>query len=237
MPTTGCPPAVESTAYHVVAEAVTNAVKHAQATKIEVDVVRVGDRLRVEVADDGIGGARVGGGAGLRGIADRVGALGGTAVLDSADRPGDATGPGGAVRVVIGEDEALLREGLVLVLRARGDRGRRQRRGRRRASSTWSHRHRPDLRRSPTSGCPRPTPTTGCARRCASARRGAGDRGRRAVPARPAPLRRASCSASARRGVGYLLKQRIADVVGLLPTTSAASPPAAPCSIPRWSAR
>lgn len=38
----------------------------------------------MEVADDGVGGARVGGGAGLRGIADRVGALGGTLVLDSA---------------------------------------------------------------------------------------------------------------------------------------------------------
>jgi len=84
----GLPPAVESTVYHVVVEAVTNAVKHAGATKIEVDVVRVGDRLRVEVADDGIGGARVGGGAGLRGIADRAGALGGTAVLHSAEGRG-----------------------------------------------------------------------------------------------------------------------------------------------------
>lgn len=82
------PPAVESTVYHVVVEAVTNAVKHARATKIEIDVVRVGDQLRVEVADDGTGGARVGGGAGLRGIADRAGALGGTAVLDSAEGRG-----------------------------------------------------------------------------------------------------------------------------------------------------
>ena len=84
----GLPPAVESTVYHVVVEAVTNAVKHARATKVVVDVARVGDRLRVEVADDGVGGAAVRGGAGLRGIADRAGALGGTAVLDSPERRG-----------------------------------------------------------------------------------------------------------------------------------------------------
>ncbi|WP_166660060.1 sensor histidine kinase [Actinomycetospora succinea] len=82
------PPAVESTVYHVVVEAVTNAVKHARATKILVEVVRDGDRLRVEVADDGVGGAAVGAGAGLRGVADRAGALGGTAVLDSPDDQG-----------------------------------------------------------------------------------------------------------------------------------------------------
>jgi signal transduction histidine kinase len=82
------PPAVESTAYHVVVEAVTNAVKHAGATKVEIDVVRVAERLRVEVADDGVGGARVGAGSGLRGIADRVGALGGSAVLDGVEGRG-----------------------------------------------------------------------------------------------------------------------------------------------------
>ncbi|MFC5138176.1 ATP-binding protein [Actinomycetospora rhizophila] len=76
-------PAVESTAYHVVVEAVTNAVKHAGATKVAVDVARVADRLRVEIADDGVGGVRVGAGAGLRGIADRAGAVGGGIVVDS----------------------------------------------------------------------------------------------------------------------------------------------------------
>ncbi|MDL5158319.1 sensor histidine kinase [Actinomycetospora termitidis] len=82
------PPAVESTVYHLVVEAVTNAVKHARATKVDVDLARVGGRLRVTVADDGIGGAAVGRGAGLRGIADRAGALGGTVVLDSPDGRG-----------------------------------------------------------------------------------------------------------------------------------------------------
>ncbi|MEJ2867802.1 serine hydrolase [Actinomycetospora sp. OC33-EN08] len=82
------PPEVESTVYHVVVEAVTNAVKHARATKVSVDVVRLGDRLRVEIADDGVGGAQVGGGAGLRGIADRAGALGGSVTLDSVEGRG-----------------------------------------------------------------------------------------------------------------------------------------------------
>ncbi|MDD7936414.1 ATP-binding protein [Actinomycetospora straminea] len=81
-------PAAESTAYHVVVEAVTNAVKHAGATKVAVDIARVGGRLRVEVADDGVGGARVGAGAGLRGVADRAGAVGGGIVLDSAEGRG-----------------------------------------------------------------------------------------------------------------------------------------------------
>ncbi|GAA4787854.1 hypothetical protein GCM10023200_22660 [Actinomycetospora chlora] len=84
----GLPPAVESTAYHVVVEAVTNAVKHAGATTVAVDVTRVGDRLRVEIADDGVGGARAGTGAGLRGMADRAGALGGTIALDSDEGRG-----------------------------------------------------------------------------------------------------------------------------------------------------
>ncbi|MHC1561273.1 sensor histidine kinase [Actinomycetospora sp. C-140] len=87
------PPAVESTAYHVVVEAVTNAVKHAQATSVGVEVLRRDDRLRVAVLDDGTGGAVVGAGAGLRGIADRAGALGGTVVLDSV--------PGRGTRLVV----------------------------------------------------------------------------------------------------------------------------------------
>jgi signal transduction histidine kinase len=77
------PPAVESTVYHVVVEALTNAVKHAGATKVSVDITRAGGRLRVEFADDGAGGARVGAGEGLRGIVDRAGALGGTVTVDS----------------------------------------------------------------------------------------------------------------------------------------------------------
>ncbi|WP_433802226.1 ATP-binding protein [Actinomycetospora sp. CA-084318] len=84
----GLPPTVESSVYHVVVEAVTNAVKHARATKVAVGVGRVGDRLRVEIDDDGVGGARVGGGAGLRGAGDRVGALGGSMLVESPEGRG-----------------------------------------------------------------------------------------------------------------------------------------------------
>jgi PAS domain S-box-containing protein len=71
------PEPVEAAAYYVVAEAVTNAAKHAQAAEVQVRVERDDGRARIEVADDGVGGAGAGGGSGLRGLADRVEALGG----------------------------------------------------------------------------------------------------------------------------------------------------------------
>jgi len=77
------PSSVESTAYYVVAEALTNAVKHAAASTLTVWIARPNGRLHIEVADDGVGGAAPGGGAGLRGMADRVHALGGRLVIDS----------------------------------------------------------------------------------------------------------------------------------------------------------
>ena len=72
------PPAVESTAYFVVNEALTNIARHAQATRAHVSIARAGDRLVVEVRDDGIGGADAAGGSGLQGLRDRVAGLGGT---------------------------------------------------------------------------------------------------------------------------------------------------------------
>lgn len=83
------PPAVESTAYFVVAEGVANAVKHARAGRLEVTVTRDAERVRVRVADDGAGGARAGGGIGLTGLADRVAALGGALRVESP--PGAGT--------------------------------------------------------------------------------------------------------------------------------------------------
>lgn len=71
------PPVVESTAYFVVAEALTNALKHAQATALTVCLDRIGDHLRIQVTDDGVGGAHNEGGTRLRGLADRVDTLGG----------------------------------------------------------------------------------------------------------------------------------------------------------------
>ncbi|KZB80230.1 histidine kinase [Amycolatopsis regifaucium] len=69
--------AVEATAYFVVSEAVTNALKHAQAGEVRVRIGVEEDRLRVEVHDDGTGAADIGGGSGLHGLRDRVRALGG----------------------------------------------------------------------------------------------------------------------------------------------------------------
>jgi signal transduction histidine kinase len=71
------PDAVESTAYFLVAEACANTVKHAGAHVASIDVQRHDGTLLVSVADDGTGGAQTGHGLGLRGLRDRVDALGG----------------------------------------------------------------------------------------------------------------------------------------------------------------
>jgi signal transduction histidine kinase len=84
----GVAPAVESAAYLVVAEALTNAVKHSGATRLTVDVTRDGDLLVVQIADDGIGGADVSG-SGLTGLRKRLQALDGD--LRVASPPGGPT--------------------------------------------------------------------------------------------------------------------------------------------------
>ena len=71
------PGPVESAAYFVVAEALTNAAKHARAAEIGVRIARHRDLLIVEVIDDGAGGADPARGSGLRGLADRVAAVDG----------------------------------------------------------------------------------------------------------------------------------------------------------------
>ncbi len=77
------PVAVEVGAYYVVAEALTNANKHANAKLASVRATVVDDALRVTVCDDGSGGAAATPGSGLAGLADRVAALGGRLVIDS----------------------------------------------------------------------------------------------------------------------------------------------------------
>jgi signal transduction histidine kinase len=69
-------PAIEAAAYFVVAEALTNAVKHSGATRLSVRVEREEDRLAVEVSDNGRGGADPAG-SGLTGLRKRVEALDG----------------------------------------------------------------------------------------------------------------------------------------------------------------
>jgi signal transduction histidine kinase len=71
------PPAIEATAYFVVSEALTNAVKHSGAQRVEVRAEDDNGVLRVEIRDDGVGGADPGQGSGLTGLRDRVEALGG----------------------------------------------------------------------------------------------------------------------------------------------------------------
>jgi signal transduction histidine kinase len=74
----------EATAYYVVAEAIVNAQKYAHASFIAVSACGTPPDLRIEVLDDGIGGARESGGSGLQSLRDRVEAVGGTLRIDSA---------------------------------------------------------------------------------------------------------------------------------------------------------
>ena len=83
LPTERFPEHVEATAYYVVAEALTNVAKYAQASTAAVRVARVGDRLGVDVVDDGVGGADSSAGSGLLGLADRLAALSGSFEVDS----------------------------------------------------------------------------------------------------------------------------------------------------------
>jgi signal transduction histidine kinase len=76
-------PTAELTAYFVVTEAVANAHKYAGASAVEVRARTAYGRLRVEIADDGAGGADESAGTGLQGLRDRVEAIGGTFEVDS----------------------------------------------------------------------------------------------------------------------------------------------------------
>jgi signal transduction histidine kinase len=89
------PEPVEAAAYFVVAEAITNVARYARASHARVAVARDRDRVVVEVADDGAGGADPAAGSGLRGLADRVAALDGRLDVDSQ------AGHGTTVRAVI----------------------------------------------------------------------------------------------------------------------------------------
>jgi signal transduction histidine kinase len=82
------PASVETTAYFVVAEALTNAAKHARCEGVEVGVRVEDGSAVVEVRDDGVGGAHLSAGSGLRGLADRVSALGGGLEVESPEGAG-----------------------------------------------------------------------------------------------------------------------------------------------------
>ena len=77
------PETVETTAYFVVSESLTNIAKHAKATEAKVIARVFGDRLLLEIVDNGVGGASPAGGTGLNGLRDRVAALDGELRVDS----------------------------------------------------------------------------------------------------------------------------------------------------------
>ena len=95
VPAERLPASIEAAAYFVVAEAITNVVRYARASHARVAVVRDGERVVVEIADDGVGGADPAKGTGLSGLADRVAALDGRLDVESA------AGRGTMVRAVI----------------------------------------------------------------------------------------------------------------------------------------
>jgi signal transduction histidine kinase len=94
LPRIRLPEPAEIAVYYLVAEAVTNVARHARACGVTVAVTRTAERARVEVRDDGIGGAEPANGSGLRGLADRLEALGGRLWVES---------PRGAGTTLIGE--------------------------------------------------------------------------------------------------------------------------------------
>ena len=100
---TRLPQPIEVAAYYVVAEALTNAVKHARASHVEITTAEREGRVCVDVRDDGVGGADFGDGSGLVGLADRVEALGGALEVTSP--------AGGGTRIhaelPVGSDQAM----------------------------------------------------------------------------------------------------------------------------------
>lgn len=84
----GLPPTVEQTAYFVLSEALTNAIKHSRARELSVRLDQTPRHLRLEIRDDGVGGAELATGRGLRGLADRVDVAGGRLKLRSPNGGG-----------------------------------------------------------------------------------------------------------------------------------------------------
>ena len=115
------PAAVESAAYFVVTEALTNVARHSGATRANVSIARSADRLVVEIRDNGHGGADASKGTGLHGLRERVAGMGGTTLRDQSRGWPDHDPGGDAVRIVIAEDSVLLRAGLTRILADAGE--------------------------------------------------------------------------------------------------------------------
>jgi PAS domain S-box-containing protein len=98
------PQAVETTAYFVISEALTNVIKHAGASRARVRALAAGDRLEVEVSDDGRGGADPANGSGLLGLIDRVDAASGSMSISSP------AGAGTRLTVTLPIDQSEMQE-------------------------------------------------------------------------------------------------------------------------------
>jgi signal transduction histidine kinase len=83
VPVLRLPEAVEAAVYYVVAESLTNAAKYADASEARVELSRTNETVVVEIRDNGSGGASLSGGSGIRGLVDRIEALGGQVELES----------------------------------------------------------------------------------------------------------------------------------------------------------
>jgi len=92
------PNAVETTAYFIVGEALTNIAKHARASRAEVAVWREDDKVVVQVTDDGCGGAEFRPGGGLAGLADRAATIDGVVTVVSPTTSSNGSGPGTVLR-------------------------------------------------------------------------------------------------------------------------------------------
>jgi signal transduction histidine kinase len=88
------PDTIEACLYFTAAEAMTNAMKYAQATHLTIELTPIDGELKLQVSDDGIGGAAIEAGGGLAGLQDRVAALGGRLDLESP--------PAGGTRITVG---------------------------------------------------------------------------------------------------------------------------------------
>jgi signal transduction histidine kinase len=104
-------PTLEATVYYVVAESITNAAKHAQASSVTVHGGRHDGGIEVEIRDDGIGGADPRRGTGLIGLKDRVDTLGGTISFASPAGAGTVIRVKLPVSVRDREEQALSRPG------------------------------------------------------------------------------------------------------------------------------
>ncbi len=103
-------PAIEAAAYFVVAEALTNVAKYAQASNVLVDLRRDEQYVIVVVEDDGVGGADIETGTGLRGLVDRLSALDGTLEVHTPEGGGThlrALIPCSAADVIVSDDDEL----------------------------------------------------------------------------------------------------------------------------------